>query len=89
MSIELTLLSKPGCHLCEEARDVVDGVMQEFIAANPAISLSLNEINILEDDSLRARYAEEIPVLLINDKVHNYWRIDDERLMRALYALAK
>lgn len=89
MSIELTLLSKPGCHLCEEARDVIDGVMQEFSAANPNTPLNLKEINILDDEALRVRYSEEIPVLLINDKVHNYWRIDDERLMRALYALAK
>lgn len=89
MSIELTLLGKPGCHLCEEAKDVVDAVLEEFQMANPATKVSLAEVNILEDETLRLRYAEEIPVLLINDKVHNYWRIDDERLMRALYALAK
>jgi uncharacterized protein YutE (UPF0331/DUF86 family) len=38
----------------------------------------------LDDAELAARYAEEIPVLLINGKVHNYWRIDPVRLMSAL-----
>jgi hypothetical protein len=43
----------------------------------------------LEDESLQLKYAEEIPVLLIDGKMHNYWRIDEERLMRALYAKAR
>ncbi|MFM5951719.1 MAG: glutaredoxin family protein, partial [Micrococcales bacterium] len=48
----------------------------------------LVEHDINFDDELRARYAEEIPVLLINGKVHNYWRIDPERLRNALEDLA-
>jgi glutaredoxin len=86
MSIQLTLIGKPGCHLCEEARDAIDGVLLEFRKANPNTDVALEEQNILEDDDLRLKYAEEIPVLLIDGKMHNYWRIDDERLMRALYA---
>lgn len=87
MPIELTLLTKPGCHLCEQASETVAAVLQEFGHANPQAEVTVEEINILQDDALLARYAEEIPVLLINGKVHNYWRIDDERLKRALYAL--
>ena len=86
MSIQLTLIGKPGCHLCDEARDAIDGVLLEFRKANPNTDVTLEEQNILEDEALRLKYAEEIPVLLIDGKVHNYWRIDDERLMRALYA---
>ena len=86
MSIQLTLIGKPGCHLCEEARDAIDGVLLEFRKANPNTDVALEEQNILEDEALRLKYAEEIPVLLIDGKTHNYWRIDDERLMRALYA---
>jgi glutaredoxin len=86
MSIQLTLIGKPGCHLCEEARDAIDGVLLEFRKANPNTDVTLEEQNILEDEALLLKYAEEIPVLLIDGKVHNYWRIDDERLMRALYA---
>jgi len=86
MSIQLTLIGKPGCHLCDEARDAIDGVLLEFRKANPNTDVTLEELSILEDEALRLKYAEEIPVLLIDGKMHNYWRIDDERLMRALYA---
>ena len=86
MSIQLTLIGKPGCHLCDEARDAIDGVLLEFRKANPNTDVTLEELSILEDESLRLKYAEEIPLLLIDGKMHNYWRIDDERLMRALYA---
>lgn len=86
MSIQLTLIGKPGCHLCDEAHDAIAGVLLEFRKANPNTDVTVEELNILEDEALREKYAEEIPVLLIDGKMHNYWRIDDERLMRALYA---
>ena len=86
MSIQLTLISKPGCHLCDEAREAIDGVLFEFRQANAAAQVNLEELNILEDEALALKYSEEIPVLLIDGKMHNYWRIDEERLMRALYA---
>jgi glutaredoxin len=86
MSIQLTLIGKPGCHLCDEARDAIDGVLLEFRKANPNTDVTVEELNILEDEALRLKYAEEIPVLMIDGKMHNYWRIDEERLMRALYA---
>jgi hypothetical protein len=44
----------------------------------------ITEQSILDDPELAARYSEEIPVLLLNGKVHNYWRIDPVRLMAAL-----
>ena len=88
MSIQLTLIGKPGCHLCDEARDAIDGVLLEFRQKNPNTDVAVDEQNILEDEALRLKYAEEIPVLLIDGKMHNYWRIDEERLMRALYAKA-
>lgn len=84
MNIELTLIGKPGCHLCEDAESAVDRVLVSFLAANPSVSVSITQQNILDDAELAARYSEEIPVLLINGKVHNYWRIDEERFTGAL-----
>ena len=84
MNIELTLIGKPGCQLCEDAQYAVARVLAEFSAGQPSASVSLTEKNILDDAELAARYSEEIPVLLINGKVHNYWRIDEERFARAL-----
>jgi glutaredoxin len=73
----LTLLSKPGCHRCDDAREVVLAVAAER-------GLALEERNILDDEALLAQYAEEIPVLLIDDRVHQIWRVDPERFRRAL-----
>ena len=73
----LTLLSKPGCHLCDDARPIVLEVAGER-------GLAVEERNILDDEALLAEYAEEIPVLLIDDRVHQIWRIDPERLRHAL-----
>lgn len=80
--IQLTLLGKPGCHLCDEAELVVNQVITDFEG-----SVTLSKENILDDDALFARYSEEIPVLLINGKVHNYWHIDPVRFREALQKL--
>ena len=80
--IQLTLIGKPGCHLCDDAQVVIDSVLAEFKAP-----IALDKKNILDDDALFARYSEEIPVLLINGKVHNYWRIDPVRLRDELQKL--
>ena len=87
MNIELTLIAKPGCHLCEDAELAIERVVNPFLAANPSASIEMKKLNILDDAELAARYSEEIPVLLINGKVHNYWRIDEERFATALNAL--
>jgi hypothetical protein len=47
-------------------------------------SATLVELSIDGDDALTAQYAEEIPVVLINDRVHNIWRVNAERLRTAL-----
>ena len=78
---QLTLIGKPGCHLCDDAEAVVATVLSDF--PNQA---TLTKQSILDDDELFARFSEEIPVLLINGKVHNYWRIDADRLRAALSA---
>jgi hypothetical protein len=86
--ISLQLLTKPGCHLCDEARMVVETVVSQFrsvhagVAAN--IQVQIYETNILEDEELLNLYGEEIPVLQINGKTHGYWRIDPIRLLAAL-----
>lgn len=84
--IRLTLIGKPGCHLCDDARDVVQAVIVEVDAADDAPRVHLDERSILDDAALAERYAEEIPVLLIDGEVHTYWRVDPVRLKTALLA---
>ena len=77
----LTLIGKPGCHLCDDARETIKAV----IAALPTeLSAELTEQSILDDEALHARYWDEIPVVLINDRVHTIWRVEPERLRSAL-----
>jgi len=77
-STTLTLIGKPGCHLCDDARAVVTSVLGSFD------SVQLEEFSILDDTVLYEKYVEEIPVLLLNGKVHNIWRVDPDRLRTAL-----
>jgi glutaredoxin len=86
--ISLTLFTKPGCHLCEEAKTVVDSAIQQFKSEHSSEQpIELTEVNILEDEVLLEKYGEEIPVLQINGFTHAYWRIDSERLITALNEL--
>ncbi|MCS4276418.1 MULTISPECIES: glutaredoxin family protein [Mycetocola] len=82
-SIALTLIGKPGCHLCEDAKDTVTQVMGEY--ADRA-DITLEELSILDDSELHDRHWEEIPVLLVDGKQHTYWRVDAARLRAALDA---
>lgn len=88
-AIELTLIGKPGCHLCDDARATVSNVVYDLTAdaASPAPQISLVERSILDDAELNERFAEEIPVLLINGRVHTYWRVDPARLRTAIREL--
>ena len=74
----LTFIGKPDCHLCEDAHAVVDAVLADF----PGVELT--ERSILDEPELFEAYAEEIPVLLIDDRVHTIWRVDAARLRSAL-----
>ena len=74
----VTLVSKPGCHLCDAARDIVVAVVAETSGAE------FVETSIVDDAELYDRFVEEIPVVLINGAVHNIWRVDADRLRGAL-----
>jgi glutaredoxin len=74
----VTLLGKPGCHLCDDARTAVQAVL----ADHPEVAF--DEKSILDDPALLDAYAEEIPVVLIDGRVHTIWRVDENRLRAAL-----
>ena len=75
----VTLIGKPGCHLCDEARAVVAAVTAE-------LGEEYVELSILDDADLRARYAEQIPVTLVDGRQHDFWRVSPDRLRAALTA---
>ncbi|MDN4171766.1 glutaredoxin family protein [Nocardioides sp. SOB77] len=73
----VTLYSKPGCHLCDDARLVVERVCAD-------LGIGWTEQSILEDPDLLERYGEEIPVVLVDGRQHTFWRVDEARLRSAL-----
>lgn len=77
MTRNVTLLAKPGCHLCDEAREVIRRVTAEVGAA-------WEELDITRDEELYRRYWEQIPVTLIDGEQHDFWRVSETRLRRAL-----
>ncbi|WP_349899795.1 glutaredoxin family protein [Parafrigoribacterium soli] len=83
-TVSLTLIGKPECHLCEDARVIVKSVMADLEGEPSAPTIALEELSILDDSGLFEKYVEEIPVLLLNGRVHNIWRIDAARLRSAI-----
>lgn len=77
-SVSLVLIGKPDCHLCDDARGVILEVLREFDG------IELRELSILDDADLFERYRDEIPVVLVNEKVHTIWRVKADRLRAAL-----
>lgn len=71
------LLTKPGCHLCDDARAVVARVVAE-------LGESWDEVDITTDEDLNAAYWEQIPVTLVDGRQHGYWHVDEARLRAAL-----
>ena len=77
MAARITLYGRAGCHLCDDARVVIDRVCRD-------LGEEYVEIDIDGDDDLRARYGEEVPVTLVDGKQHDFWRVDEQRLRVAL-----
>jgi glutaredoxin len=73
----VTLLSKPGCHLCDDARAVIAAVAAE-------LDVGWTEVDITADDELNSRWWEQIPVTLVDGAQHDFWHVDPKRLRAAL-----
>lgn len=75
--IILTLYSRPECHLCEEMKAIVGPVARE-------LGCVLQEVDISGDPDLRARYATDIPVLLVNGRKAFKYRLSERELRKRL-----
>jgi Glutaredoxin-like domain (DUF836) len=73
----ITLLSRPGCHLCDEARAVIARV-----AADLGVPWEERDITLSQRD-LRD-YRDKIPVTLIDGVQHDFWHVSEQRLRAAL-----
>jgi Glutaredoxin-like domain (DUF836) len=75
---DVVLITKADCHLCTAARDAVERVTS-------SLGLGWTERSIEDDAELRERYAEEIPVVLVDGIQRDFWKIDETRLTRILH----
>jgi thiol-disulfide isomerase/thioredoxin len=79
--IALTIYSRPGCHLCDEMKAIV-----ERVAGSATPPATIDVIDISSDPDLESRYGLEIPVLLVNGKKAAKYRVTGEELVRMLGA---
>ena len=73
----VTFYTRRGCHLCDEARQVVARVCAE-------LGETFAEVDIDTDPELRERFTEEVPVTFVDGRQHDFWRVDEARLRTAL-----
>jgi glutaredoxin len=73
----ITLLTRPGCHLCDDARQVISKVADD-------LGVGWEERDITQSEADLREYWEKIPVTFVDGVQHDFWRVSEERLRRAL-----
>ncbi len=73
----IRLYAKQGCHLCDEARLVIERVCAD-------VGTSYDEVDITTSAELMHDFGEQIPVTFVDGRQHDFWRVDEARLRRAL-----
>lgn len=76
-SREVILYTRPGCHLCDEAKAAISPLLREF-------GLPLREINVDDDPALKQRYGFDIPVIFIGAHKAAKHRVDPVQFRRQL-----
>ena len=73
----VVVYGKPGCHLCEDAERVVAQVCADS-------GERWRTLDISDDEALMRVYGEQVPVIFVDGAQHDFWRVDAQRLRRAL-----
>jgi len=81
-AIQIEIYSRPGCHLCDEAKTVIERVQRRF-------SFALRIVNIETDPELERAYGEQIPVVFINGNKAFKYRVDEAELEKKVKRLWK
>lgn len=78
--IDVTLMTRQGCHLCEVAAGELARILPDY-------GLHARLVDIDADPELRAEYGDRVPVVLLNGREHGYFTVEERRLRPALRAL--
>lgn len=76
----LTIYSRPGCHLCDQMKDVIAQVVAEL----PPGAIFVDEVDISTDSRLEAQYGHAVPVLLVDDRLAAQYRVTPRALKAAV-----
>jgi glutaredoxin len=75
--VRITLLTRPGCHLCDVAKQALDRV-------TAATGEAWREVDVTGSTELEREYGDRLPVVLLDGAEHGYWRVEERRLLRDL-----
>ncbi len=76
-SHHVTLITRAGCHLCEEAEATLRRMSAE-------LGFGYDQLDVDAEPARRATYSDRVPVILLDGKEHGYWRVEEARLRTAL-----
>jgi glutaredoxin len=79
---EVRLYTRPGCHLCDEARDAILALRHD------GLSFELREVNIERDERVHAEYLERIPVVEVEGAIVSELVLDVHALRSRLHTVA-
>ncbi|MEA5361859.1 glutaredoxin family protein [Amycolatopsis sp., V23-08] len=77
MAQVVTVMGRAGCHLCEVAEADVERICGE-------LGVTWNAEDVDTDPEWRAEYGDRVPVILVDGAEHGYWRVEEDRLRKAL-----
>jgi len=73
----ITLITRVGCHLCDDARAAVARVAEQA-------GVGWREVDVDADPARADEYGDRVPVILVDGREHGYWRVEEARLWDAL-----
>lgn len=73
----VTLVTRAGCHLCEQAEVALRRLAGE-------LGFGYDELDVDADPGRRAEYSDRVPVILVDGREHGYWRVEEPRLRAAV-----
>jgi len=76
-SPRVTVVTRVNCHLCDVAKDDVARVAGE-------VGVTWDEVDVDADPALFDEYSDLVPVILVDGRMHGYWRVEEDRLREAL-----
>ena len=79
---QVTVMSRQGCHACEQAERDVERICGE-------LGVAWGTADVDSDPEWRAEYGDRVPVILVDDVEHGYWKVEEDRLRKALVTAAE